>query len=103
MFFRATGYSRSELQKAFDDFAEFHGPERALAALEASTGAKSVNEVPEARIVNGLTELICTYSFVGRAAPSKSQAAADSLAKVHSGLAAIREKAFAALSSKAAN
>jgi hypothetical protein len=38
--------------------------------------------VPEHRM-GGLTELICTFGFVGRSAPSKAQAVADSLAKVH--------------------
>jgi hypothetical protein len=91
MFFRATGYDRSELERAFAEYAEERGRELALEALERSTGVRDVASVPEHRIINGLTELICCFSFVGKA-PKQS---ANNVARLHEALAAIREKAFA--------
>jgi hypothetical protein len=95
MFIRASACTRADLEHAFADYAEAHTHARAADALERATGARDVQSVPEHRIVNGLAELICGFSFVGRSAPSKSQAIADSIARVHAALAAIREKAFA--------
>ncbi len=92
MFIRASACTRADLERAFADYAEAHTHARAADALERATGARDLQSVPEHRIVNGLAELICGFSFVGRSAPSKSQAIADSIARVHAALAAIRRR-----------
>ncbi len=89
MFFRATGYSRSELQRAFDAYAAAHGAHLASEALERATGARDVASVPELRIVNGLAELVCGYSFA-------AVKPVDNVVRLHEALALIRKKAFAA-------
>jgi hypothetical protein len=95
MHMRASACTRADLQRAFNEYAEAHGHDLAIAALKRSTGAREVSAVPDGRIINGLTELVCGFSFVGRSALTGPQAIADSPAKVHGGLAVVREKAFA--------
>jgi hypothetical protein len=55
--------------------------------VERSTGARDLDSVPEHRIVNALTELICCFSLVGEATKKP--------ANIEEALADIRERAFA--------
>jgi hypothetical protein len=88
-------FTRDDLLKAFNEYAEAHGAGLATSALERSTGVREMSAVPEGRILNGMVELVGGYSFVGRAAASPAQAVARNLANIHASLAAIGEKAFA--------
>jgi hypothetical protein len=47
MFFRATGDTRRELERAFHQYAEADGRDLAVEAPERSTGARDVRSVPE--------------------------------------------------------
>lgn len=85
-------FTRGDLRKAFDEYAEAHGVELAASALQRSTGAREVSAVPEGRILNGMVELVGGYSFVGKG--SASQSAAHGLAAIHARLNAIREDTF---------
>jgi hypothetical protein len=95
MFASAKASTRADLRDAFDAFAEAHGVELATLALERSTGAREVSAVPDRRIINGMVELVGGYSFVGSGFPGRGEALVRSLAKIHEGLAAIGDKAFA--------
>jgi len=88
---KAGSYTRTDLERAFAEYAEAHGHELAIEALERSTGATSVAEVKDYKIINGLTELICGFSFVGKSLKQP----ANNVVRIHEALAGIREKAFA--------
>jgi len=95
MFASAKAFTRTDLREAFDAFAEAHGCVPATSALERSTGAREVSAVPQGRIINAIVELVGGYSFVGRSATSRAQAAACNLANIHESLAAIGAQVFA--------
>ena len=95
MFASAKAMTRSDLRKAFDDYAEAHGHELAALSLLRSTGVREVSAVPQERFINGMVELVAGFSFVARASFSEAQSRVARLNKVHEALGAIRQKAFA--------
>lgn len=97
MFASARTMTRGDLRKAFDDYAEAHGQELATSALERSTGVREVPAVPPERIINGMTELVCGYSFVASARATGASSLDDRLSKLHGEIAAIGAKTFARL------
>lgn len=92
MWASAKAFTRGDLRKAFDDYAEAHGLEGAASALQRSTGAREVSAVPDGRILNGMVELIGGYSFVGEAAAV--QRPKGNLSAIHARLNEIRAAVF---------
>jgi len=84
---RAQCFDHSDLQRAFDEYAERHGRARAISVLQDTTGAREVSAVPKVKIIVAMAELIGGYSFGSRPV--------DKVARLHAELAAIREQAFA--------
>jgi hypothetical protein len=103
MWASARRFTHDDLRKAFDEYAEPHGDDLARLALQRSTGARDLSNVPEGSIINGMVELVGGYSFVGQGAPARAQAVVRDLANIHASLAAIGEKAFAGLRSPSGN
>ena len=88
----ARSFTRDDLRKAFEAYAEAHGRELATSALQRSTGAREVADVPLERIINGMVELVGGYSFVGKT--NADRPSDGGLPAIHARLDAIRDGAF---------
>ena len=96
MFASMRRFTRDDLRKAFDEYAEAHGHERAALALHRTTGAQEVSAVPDGRIINAMVELIGGYSFVARGPSARPRyASSEAAEKFYAALKSIGERAFA--------
>lgn len=89
-------FTRADLERAFDEFAERNGRQAALAVLAETAGTRDLAAVPEPRIIAAMAAFVGGYAFGGGAVKMAAQASSRGRLKlVHDKLNRIAQSVYA--------